>query len=168
MDEWLSEIGGAFLLMTWEVTKTIAVPIAAATIAAVVIVTQIRQLDRHRTEDRRGQAILALNDMLYREVSFGRTAEQYAHAAYERFENGKDLVRAYALLPSKDTEVARWASRERVRIEEQIDAAHVAGQIVAGPSGHHRAEAAKIAAEATGRLLDWQRGEVSTTWFKRH
>lgn len=156
---------GVFPVM-WDVTRDVVVPIAAAALAAFVIVRQIRQLDRHRTEDRRAQALIALNELLYREVEFGSSVELYKASSFGRFENGKSLIRAYALLPREDAPVALWASWQSRWIAEEIKKAFALREMDSETVAAHREKASKIAADSLSTLLDWQAGDIPTSWFE--
>ncbi|RKE60443.1 hypothetical protein [Microbacterium sp. AG238] len=167
MDEIAALIGGQLLSAAWAVFTGAVVPIAAAGVAALVVVRQIRQLDRHRTEDRRAEGLLALTELLGEEAAVAADAGMWANAVAARFQANESLVRAYALLPDADLPVARWIAKERIRMTEVVDLAGQAGEFARQEPGPHRGEALKIAAEAMQTLLDWQRGELRTSWFEQ-
>jgi hypothetical protein len=140
------------------------IPILAAALAAVVVVWQIRQADRHRIEDRKANAIVALTRMLYREVELASTSELWQSRALHRFQNGELYVEAIALLDKSDQDVGRWVAAQRDRIMPIIDAApRVTDHPNLWPT--ERREASSIATDGANALLLWQRGDRPTRWF---
>jgi hypothetical protein len=168
-----SEVIGWILAAVWGVIAQVIIPIVAAAAAALFIGLQIRQLDRHREEDRRGEALRALNRLLYREVELSTREELWRQRAFLRLENEKELITAYSLLGSSNADVGRWAAGRRTEIRMWVDMTPAAkfepteGEMWTAHVGPMRAEAARLAAETVQELLLWQRGDPSrpTAWF---
>lgn len=167
MTEWLQAHGGTILVVLWDLIAVVAVPIAAAGLAALVVVRQVKQLDRHRTEDRRADGVIALTQMLIAETEIGMSPENVAKRPLLKMRTNADLIEAYAKLPAKDAPVARWAAMQRATMHQELDAAIAAGEITGDIIGTHRGNVQRIAAESMSALLDWRNGETETNWFKK-
>lgn len=153
----------SFFDAAWAVLTAVGVPIAAAAIAALVVTRQIRQLDRHRDEDRRAAGVRSLARMLYREVEFATDPDLWRQRAFLRFKNGEELITAYATLKKSDHDVARWAAQKRNQIMPLVDAS--VGELASHTVGPMRTAASSVAAHAVEELLLWQRGQRDTAWF---
>lgn len=166
MDQLIASYGAGFLNVVWDLVSVVGVPIAAAGVAAGVVVRQIRQLDRHRTEDRQAKAVLALTDLLTREAEVVLDPVAGQNPNLHWFRTNEALVRAYSLLPGKDAAVARWVAKQRDSLRAEVTLAKDNGEFLASTVGNHRAAALRTAAEAMEQLLEWQRGNAHTSWFE--
>lgn len=148
-----------------EVQASAAVDAASsATRQATAAETRLLQTDTHRDADRRADAIMALTRMLYREVEFARDLDMWMQRAFLRFANGEELIRAFALLPPEDHDVARWVGKRRDEVQRYVDLAQ--GEVVGSAGvGRFRAQAAKTAADAAQELLKWQGGKRGVASF---
>lgn len=166
MGSYLLHHGGVVLAVLWDVLTAVVVPIAAAGVAAWFVAGQIRQLDRHRNEDRRTQGIIALTQLLESEALVILDPSKWATPQLERFKANESLVRAYALLRREDAAVPEWVASQRDLMHEEVTAAQAAGEFGLDKLGDHRANALRIAAEAMEKLLQWQKNDARTAWFR--
>lgn len=132
MTKWLAGTELTWLPVAWEVVVALVVPVTVAAIAALLVIRQIRQLDRHRSEDRQAEAITHLSQMMIddadtvtraideavRRRDEGRLSGP-AINALDRFRNNAHYVKAQALLPTgESTAVANWALRQSNHLYE--------------------------------------------------
>lgn len=152
--------------------------LAAAERQAVAAEAAIEQGDRHRSEDRRSQAIIELAQMMIDDAdtairAIDRAVDRVKHGgqrsaaitALDRFRNNARFVRAQAMLEGDDVAVANWVlTRSELLYTSARDALkeHGLPMDVVGPA---RAVAMSVATETITKVFAWQRGQVSTQWF---
>lgn len=116
----------------WEMFTQFFVPATLAIAAALVVVGQIRQLDRHRSEDRRSRAIEELTSMMIAAVELvNKTIEAAVHKVNgleygerltqsDRFTLNLYFIRAQSLLAGDDIAVALWTMQEQNRVFDEM------------------------------------------------
>ncbi|HLP66362.1 MAG TPA: hypothetical protein VK181_02460, partial [Rhizobium sp.] len=136
----------------------VIVPIMVGLLAAGFIGRQIRQLDRHRTEDRLGEAIIELSNLLSAETKVGLDPETSARMTLYRFELNHHLIRAYALLPATEHDVVAFVARTRDLVQAAVNRSLAEGENTRQTVGDHRAEAFRVATLTMDGLIQWQAG----------
>ncbi|WP_288874200.1 hypothetical protein [uncultured Microbacterium sp.] len=161
MEKWLDMYGGTIGLLAWDITVAVIVPVAAAGIAALVVIRQIKQLDRHRREDRRSQAVLEMNGMLGGAVNLiARRVDGTSNVTLQdRFLLNDFYTRALALLDDEDRIVASWLNAQ---VQELLDR-DIAAQVAAGVDP--RIKAMQEASNHIQQVLLWQRRDLATRAF---
>lgn len=144
----------------WKFVTELLVPLTAVVAATMLVLRQIRQLDRHRTQDRQTEGINELVDYFYAEVELANDRGTFQRRTMIRMSNEKIRTRAFGLLGPENIDVVLWAADVRSEIRKHIDEATFEETV-----GCARSEAAKIAVEAVEKLIQWDRGEIKTEWF---
>ena len=166
MHDWLTAHGGGVLDVLWDLIAVIGVPITAAAVAAYFVVRQMRQSDKHRREDRQAEAIIELCKLLTSEAAAGLDLEVAKYPALNGFRRNEHYIRAVALLDQDDMPVVHWVAAQRDEIHRLFFVAVESKEIAQAEVGPAREQMLSIAAHAMERLLEWQRGDIPTRWFR--
>lgn len=171
MSDFLVAYGGAWATIAWDLVVAVFVPILSAGIAAWVVIAQVRQLDRHRVADRKGEAILHLTSMatgmtrLVDAVMKNQESPNERPSWSDRFPLNEQYVNAMTLLEPQNQDVARWVNQV---VDDMWDEAATNYEIQSDPgdsTGLVRSASYKTAANVMQQLLSWQRGDCPTSWF---
>lgn len=165
----------------WEVFSALILPLGIAAVSVYLVLQQIRQLDRHRGEDRRAAAVAELTDLLIEQANMAvtsvtdgsevlqqrRNVNEVTYTAVDQYRTNRYYVKAITLLDIHDRVVAKWAQHKAhsfIKIAGALIQEH--GFPDSNEMGPVRSGVMNDCSWALDNLLQWVEGELPTAWFE--